>query len=565
MGNLPIRGLGTAGVITDVAPYNLPTTAFSRAKNVRFNNGSVSAGPVFRPLHNDMNFEAKLLFAAPDFTNTGHDYLVVVNKNFKFLSPVGMGGTSWTQLSSTYDVASDLPITTTKLADCIYINRSDQVPLVILSTATSFAAGALANWPSNHRAGVLRSYGDFMLALNTTEAGTNYPNRVRFSDPAPANTVPATWDAADTTNSAGFNDIIGMDTPIVDGAELGSSFLIYSSDQVWSMDFVGGAFIHNFKRVFDDCGVINTDCIVNVDRKHYVFDRDDIYVTDGNTRQSICDGRVRDYIFNGMNLTRSGCFFAFHNSKTEEIYFCYNSEDDTVAIKDPEGRSGYTKCNRAAVYNYREDNWTFQDMPNVVSHCDATVNTSSTYATSSSTYNSTGGTYLDQFSPFVKHPLVMSVSGYHIGTEHRQANGTTLPDAVGRVNTDTIYGLDKVDNGSISMAYDTNISLAPLIERQGLDLDETGASLADYKVINKILPQISTVASDANFTFSFGATDIPNAALSYEVNVTYNSATDYKVDTRMSGRYLSYKVSPTTLKDFSLSGFDVELIVTGKR
>jgi len=512
-----------------------------------------------------MNFEPKLIFTGPDFNTTGYDYIVVVSKNFTFLSPNGMGGTSWGQLSGPYNVASDLPITTTKLADCIYINRADQVPLVWLSTASGFTVGALANWPSNYRAGVLRAYGDFMLALNTTEAGTNFPNRVRFSDPAPANTVPATWDASDVTNSAGFNDIIGMDTPIVDGAELGSSFLIYSSDQVWSMDFVGGSFIHQFKRVFDDAGVINTDCIVTIERRHYVFDRDDIYVTDGNTRQSICDGRVRDYIFNGMNLSRSSCFFAFHNIKTEEIYFCYNSEDDLVGIKDPEGRSGYTKCNRAAIYNYREDSWSFQDMPNVISHCDATLNTTSTYAGSTGTYSTTGGSYLDQFSPFVKHPLVMSVSGYWLGTEHRQANGQALPDAVGRVNADTIYGIDKVDNGSISLAYDTDVSLVPYVERQGLDLDETGTSLADYKVINKILPQISTTASDANFTFSFGATDIPNAPQNYSVSVTYNSATEYKVDTRMSGRYLSYSVSPTTLKDFSFSGFDVELIVTGKR
>ena len=48
MPNLPIRGLGSVGVVTDVDPYNLPINGFTRGKNVRFHEGKVSHGPVFR-------------------------------------------------------------------------------------------------------------------------------------------------------------------------------------------------------------------------------------------------------------------------------------------------------------------------------------------------------------------------------------------------------------------------------------------------------------------------------------------------------------------------------------
>ena len=48
MPNLPIRGLGSVGVVTDVDPYNLPINGFTRGKNVRFREGKVSHGPVFR-------------------------------------------------------------------------------------------------------------------------------------------------------------------------------------------------------------------------------------------------------------------------------------------------------------------------------------------------------------------------------------------------------------------------------------------------------------------------------------------------------------------------------------
>ena len=48
MPNLPIRDLGSVGVITDVDPFNLPINAFTRAKNVRFDQGNIRRSPGFR-------------------------------------------------------------------------------------------------------------------------------------------------------------------------------------------------------------------------------------------------------------------------------------------------------------------------------------------------------------------------------------------------------------------------------------------------------------------------------------------------------------------------------------
>ena len=148
---------------------------------------------------------------------------------------------------------------------------------------------------------VLRSFGDFLIALNTTEGGSTFPSRVRFSNIALANNAPDSWDASDTTKSAGFNDLSQMGTPIVDGATLGSNFIVYSSDQVWQMEFVGGTFIFNFRKLFQDRGIINQNCVVEVSGKHYVFDADDIYIHDGLSDQSLVDGRIKDYIYSGID------------------------------------------------------------------------------------------------------------------------------------------------------------------------------------------------------------------------------------------------------------------------
>ena len=88
-----------------------------------------------------------------------------------------------------------------------------------------------------------------------TEGASSFPTRVRFSDIATANSVPGSWDATDVTKSAGFIDLVQI--PTDRESDLGSNFIIYSSDQTWLMEFIGGQFIFQTRKLFNDAGVIN--------------------------------------------------------------------------------------------------------------------------------------------------------------------------------------------------------------------------------------------------------------------------------------------------------------------
>ena len=46
MAILPVRELGSVGVITDVAPYNVPISSFTTAMNGRFDEGKVRRAPI---------------------------------------------------------------------------------------------------------------------------------------------------------------------------------------------------------------------------------------------------------------------------------------------------------------------------------------------------------------------------------------------------------------------------------------------------------------------------------------------------------------------------------------
>lgn len=81
MANLPIRDLGSTGVVTDVDPYNLPFNAFTRANNVRFQSGRVSRAPVFRTVKDSISFSPQHLHGIN--SSTGFDSVIIVSDDYE--------------------------------------------------------------------------------------------------------------------------------------------------------------------------------------------------------------------------------------------------------------------------------------------------------------------------------------------------------------------------------------------------------------------------------------------------------------------------------------------------
>ena len=492
---------------------------------------------MFRKIKESLGFSPRFTYAIPSNASGSFASIALVSDTFDIKAYAN--GNIVTRIGVLSTTASrPTPFTGTNLADIAYINRVDKVPVYMANGGTSFAT--LPNWDSTWRTASLRAYGDFLIALNTTEGSTSYPSRVRYSNLTLANSVPDSWDASDTTKSAGFNDIVQMKTAIVDGMTLGTNFIIYSKDQVWLMEFVGGTFIHNFRKLFSDCGVINQNCIAEVEGAHYVFDHDDIYIHDTHTRQSICDERVKTYIFGGLNTAKNDRCFVHHNPELDEVMFCYVSGDDMAEYTNGD------RCNRAAVFNYKSQTWSFMDLPNVSSSTVGTISSTATYATTTSAYD-IGGSYHTQEAGYDYHSLFVG--------ESSSADGLA---------SDKLFGLDLSDSGSLSFPLDITANKSPLVERVGIDLDEL-SPLSGYKVISKIVPQVDTQNSNKQFVFTFGSSDLLGDTPTFGSDITFDGATDYKIDTRASGRYLSYKMAVSDTKDFSFLGFDLDVLTTGRR
>ena len=103
------------------------------------------------------------------------------------------------------------------------------------------------------------------------------------------------------------------------------------------------------------------------------------------------------------------------------------------------------------------------------------------------------------------------------------------------------------------------------VERIGIDMDEQGSGLKNYKLITCIVPQASFDSTESSFNWKVGATDLPNGAITYYSDQTFYPEQDYQLQMKVAGRYLAYRVGTTDVENFRLSGFDAEIREISRR
>jgi hypothetical protein len=545
MANLPLRNLGTIGVISDIGPHYLPPNAFTKAVNVIFDEDRVQRAPVFKQMYPAVKSSLAWDSAGTSWgsqagtweTVTGGD---TANSRFagSYADPLygesvfvcDNDGSVRTYANGSMVVAtpgsglitSNEPWSHAQVAGLSYLARKGMRPYVRnikTDAAYSLIAG---DWDTTHTARVVRGYLDYVIMLGITKGTTEYPTMVKWSNPVEYGSVvtAVAWDPTNPGFVAGENVIPEMTTGLVDGLPLGTNFILYSNDQVWLMEYTGSSLVFNYRRLFPTGGVFNTNCVVEVEGKHFVFGEDDIYIHDGVSRQSIADKRVRRNIFNSLDRDKRNAAFVLHDPISNLVYFCFATVDTSVAWP------GTQFCNRAAIYNYRSDTWSFMDMPNVVGGGQVT-------------YASATG---DQ-----KVSMVLGAT-----------------DTANSLTESRVYALDLPAAPVVNAGVTAEALKPAIVERTGLDLDdpETGLPLRSYKTVKQLVPQ---VIADSPVTWEMGATDLPTGTPVYQAAVSFDPAVDYKVDTKASGRYLAYRLTSESPDNFALTGFDADVVSLSKR
>ncbi len=547
---IPVRGIAKLGVVTDMDPYNLPVGAWSMGVNVRFRNGDITRAPVFRSVDPALSYGSPRFLSA-NSPSSGFDAIIVGYQNGRVTSitsgvetdlsiTAGGLGTAGVYLNANAETS----FTSCHLGDVFYVNRPDRAPWSFKVSDT--VMHVLANWApvsSPWTCNILRASNSALCAFGITQNGVSYPTMVITSEFAVVDTVPVTWDYTLGTNNATSNVLGEMEGAITDAQALGEIMIVYGLNETWTMVLDGSANIWAYHKLFKGYGALNANCAVEVDKQHFVFGPTDIWKHDGTTPISICDERTREFIFSALNVSQANRCFVNYNARLKEINFAYVSGDSYCAFN-----IGANGCNRQATYHVPTNTWSFDDLPFIFGATMASVNTVQTWASTTSVWATVGGTWLDQADSSKKVCVMVG-------------------DVSATYNlTETLYAFDLQGPGSaVAFTVDTNATKGWALYRDGIDLDEVGADLKGYKVLNSIYPQGRLEVGAQPITFSFGSADYFNDAVVMSTPQTWDASSLYKLDYNVSGRYLSMIVTHNDYHYAKLTGFDFDMDVLGER
>lgn len=539
MPTFPLRKWGQTGIVRDVAPFDLPPTGWSGGRNVVFLSGVARRSAAFRTLQ-DLNASVPTPTSVVSYRpSSGNDKIFAVSDDgsvFQYTAGSGMTNVTGTFTPST----AVSQYTAGTLSGVLYINRESHVPRYLLN-ATGLVED-LPNWPSTYRAQIIRPYKDFLFAFGITKGASVYASTFKWSNATLAGAIPNSWDETVIANNlAGETTLAEMDSAIMDACQLRDDMIVYGRNQVWSISYTSDkTFPFAQRKVFSDGGAIGRNCAVEVNGTHYVFGSDDIYMHDGVNKKSISAGRVRMDVFSQMNRLKASRFFVAHDPVNRLLMFCYVSTDSTCSFPST------ANCNRAAVYSYGDDAWGTMELPNVCAMTVANTSLVPTWSAATSTWLDVGGTWGDL-------------------EDGQKQNLISVCASTGAVTSPRLHALDGVDmNTRVSAPLDSQANILAYLERVGLDLDDLGAAMSDFKTVDSMRPQIRTSRS-VSLSVQLGATTFQQIDPTYETALTFDPTLDQQVHARASGRYLAIKISATEEHDFELTGADVEVQTNGSR
>lgn len=365
----PIAELGKGGLNTDLSPLIVPPNVFSDALNVRFDDNAVQT--------TTGETAYRTVSIAPDFgihwkrPDQGYN---IFAKNGNIVRVDAAGNTS--SMFSSGDVTytnSDWQGTRFNGGFSIILNNGTTTPLYCLYNSPSAGSSfqPLPGW--NYVDGisvtskVIRSLSYSLVAANLsiTQGGitTFAPGTIRVSAQAATGSVPQVWAPGTTTDTADEFELSST-SQILDMLDLRGNMFIYSEDSIDILTIGSFSKVTPYSKSY---GILNTDCVCEFNGKHFVVDRNDIYIHNGSgSIESVADGRVKKYFFNNLN-----------KAQTTKVHVVRNPEFNEIWINFPKGNN--TSCTEALIYNYSNNTWTKRQLANVTYTFNAPRNTSNTF------------------------------------------------------------------------------------------------------------------------------------------------------------------------------------------
>ena len=520
-----ISDLGKVGVIKDVLPHRLPPNAFSDGRNVRFFENSVEK---FLGHSNAFSGEMESPIVQPYWlTSIRQDtdmYVVYAGEN-KVYATDGATHFDMTRTTGDYSMNTSKGWTGGVMGGIVFLNNGVDAPQSWVGPASlTTKLTDLPNWPSGALCQSMRSFKQFMIAMDYTNgSGTSYPRLVKWSTGASFNAVPTSWDETDATLDAGEYELADTSGRVIDGAELRDTFVIYKEDSIWGMQFVGPPFVFRFYKISETTGALSRRCMVEINNGHFVFGVNDCYINDGQNLTSILNQRMRREVFNNLNTTNFERCFVVPYFQKSEVWACYPDRTADFA-------------NKALVWNWTDNSIGIRDLPDIAFAHAGAVPTIMGGGDSSSWVG--GGTWDDQIGAWD------STLTYDI-TETK----LMMASPGGTGGSGQIY---LADSGN---KEDTENMTSNVI-RESLFFDSVDTV--------KFCRGVRLNMDGGPVNVYVGRQMSPNESTTWEGPFSFDPSTEYKINCRVTGRLLGIKVESTADVAWRLNSYDMDVVPAGR-
>jgi len=511
------KDLGAIGVVYDSDASVIPENAWTSVRNVRFIDNAVEKSKGESSVYTTPAVDPYWLLPV----QTESNYYWIYPSLTKCYVTDGTTNTNITRQTSSVDVnyaaTASIGWNGGVLAGIPVINNGVDDPQMWTPQSTTTKLQSLTwasgqTWGSQSKiARVIRPFKQFLVALDLTESGTRYRQRVRWSHPADSGSIPSTWNEADTTKDAGVHELAELGGSVVDCLPLGDTNIIYKDTQTIGMQHIGGQYVFRFYNIFKDSGLLTRRCVKPFFGKHFCVTNGDVIVHDGNSVESVLHQKDKDWLFNAIDSTNYDRTFVSPNYQKNEMWICFPQNGDSFATL-------------ALVWNFKDNTTSVRELPTVKHIGYGLVDPSG-----SDNWADTQAWDLDasqwgetSYSPTIIKNIMAGSTKFYMADDTEQSDGTNITS---------------------------------FAEKVGLDFDEPNR----VKHIKRIWPRITT---SGDITVSIGKQMERSDSVTWK-DYTYSSG-DSKVDVDISGRFISFKISSNTNVTWDLKEYDIEYDLKGR-
>lgn len=522
MAFVPLRNVGAGGLVPDRQPYDLEPAEFATGQNVQFFSGRIgkSRGYVeasalaFQPTH-----------VAAWFVD-GSDS-VIIGANNALYRYTGSAPADVTASAYVSGYTNSPEWQMDQIGAGFLANNGSDKPQYMGPNDTRFAD--IPNWPTGLSTRSLRPFLSFLVMCGYTDGSNEYPYTVRWGDEFDPTGVPGSYDITSTTNLAGENVLGGRFGKLVDSLPLAGTNIVYAERGSYAMSFIGAPLVFAFRELFDDDGIINLGAVCAFENRHFVVGRDDIYIHDGSTKQSVASQRVKNTFYGDLADTRS--VFVVHEPISNEIWVCYADKNS------PDSRT----ANRAWVWNYSNNAWTTRDIPGL---------RALTIGPNIGGGDGDGGQWDTLEVAWDTYGALWSEIGVSAEARATRLFGAGHRDSKLYAHNETF--------GASGAAYTS------FLESPKIDLDAVLQRATQNKLqILRILPQVEGTGT---LLVRVGSSDSPQGPVAWKTTKSFNVETDHKVDTRVTGRYLALRFESADANGYwTLGGLDIDVAEVADR